>query len=463
MLKKLRIKFIALNMVTVAAVLCVVFGTVCVINYQMALRDVQTQLTSQAEKAFSDPATFIAGTNYTDSFGTPGRDGFGGGFEGGMGGGMRHEIGGPDNSSSYYPIAVYVVVNGSGLATSSDGTGLSLVTSVSNATVSDDVLNELAAKVVDAEDGFATYRSLGLYSMRKTFDNVTVVALADISTTSSWKTLALVLALVGLATMVVFLIISLFFSRWALKPVQEAWDRERRFVADVSHDLKTPITVILANNSILRESPDATVCEMSQWVESTQTEALEMQSMVNDMLEVTRFDAAEGGKTAVGTRAATAVDIDFSKTVQAQALMFESVAYDKGLTLESDIAPGLAVHGEPQAITRLVSSLIDNACKYTPEGGTITVTLAAASDGRHAIYRVNNTGNVISPEDLPHLFDRFYRTDAARTQGTGTSAPAGHGLGLSIAKSIAESHGGTLVAESDTVHGTTFTARLPVI
>ena len=139
------------------------------------------------------------------------------------------------------------------------------------------------------------------------------------------------------------------------------------------------------------------------------------------------------------------------------------MAFERGIALDADVAPGLTVRGEAQAVTRLVSSLIDNACKYTPAGGRITVSLKESSDGKSAVYAVNNTGAVIAPEDLPHLFDRFYRTDAARTASAdGTSAPTGHGLGLAIAHSIAESHGGSLTVESDAAHGTTFTARLPL-
>ena len=124
---------------------------------------------------------------------------------------------------------------------------------------------------------------------------------------------------------------------------------------------------------------------------------------------------------------------------------------------------GISVRGEAPAITRLVSSLIDNACKYTPAGERITVTLAKSADGRSAVYAVNNTGSVIAAEDLPHIFDRFYRTDAARTASAGSEAgTTGHGLGLAIAHAIAEAHGGSLTAASDATRGTTFTATLPL-
>ena len=450
MLKRLRTKFILLNMVTVAVVLVAVFGTVCYLDWRNSRMDVERQLTAQAEHAQQFVGRLPGGAlGYYDPYGNAGRpDGRGG-----------REIGGPDGDSPAFPVAVYVL---SGTDGSYTGDNLILVEMLSSALVSDDIADELAGLAATMQDGFTRLEDLDLYCARSSFDGVVTIALAETSTTDGWKSLAGTLALVGLGTLVVFLIISLFFSKWALRPVAEAWEKERRFVADVSHDLKTPLTVILANNSILRKNPEASITEMSQWVESTQTEALEMQSMVSDMLELARLDAADGGQAkAVGTSAQA--DLDLSGIAEAQALMFESVAYERGITLESAIESGIMVRGEASAITRLVSSLIDNACKYTPAGERITVTLAKSSDERSAIYTVNNTGSVIASEDLPHIFDRFYRTDAARTASAGSeTGTTGHGLGLAIAHAIAETHGGTLTAASDTTRGTTFTAVLPL-
>ena len=449
MLKKLRLKFILLNMVTVTVVLTAVFGTVCYLDWSGARRDVVEQLTAQAERAQQFVGLLPGGSyGYYDPFGGSGR-------------GPRGREIGPDGDSPSFPVAVYILSATDGTYSSDN---LIMVEMLSSAMVSEDITDELAQVVATMEDGFARLDGMDLYCARTSFDGVVTVALAETSTTDGWKDLAWIFALVGLGTLAVFLIISLFFSRWALKPVAEAWDREHRFVADVSHDLKTPLAVILANNAILRDNPDATVTEMGQWVESTETEALEMNTLVNDMLELARFDAADAGQAQVGAKAANATALDFSTIVEEQALMFESVAYDRGVELASAVEPGCSVLGQAQAVSRLVSSLIDNACKYTPAGGRITVTLAKAPDGKSCAFAVNNTGAVISPEDLPHLFDRFYRTDAARTAGDGGDGTAtGHGLGLAIAKGIAESHGGTLAAESDAVHGTTFTARLPLL
>ena len=136
-------------------------------------------------------------------------------------------------------------------------------------------------------------------------------------------------------------------------------------------------------------------------------------------------------------------------------LQFESVAFERGVKLESQVEPGIELRGNEQRLRRLAGTLIDNACKYVDDGGAVDVLLLRS--GKQAKLAVRNTGAPISPEDLPHVFDRFYRADKARTGGAG-----GHGLGLAIARAIAEEHGGTLTVASTQAEGTVFTATLPL-
>ncbi len=449
MLKKLRFKFILLNMASVVTVLLVLFVTVCVMDYRVSLNEVKDQLAAQAEAGYTSVSVTLQGilglddtSKFLDEFLDDTTE---------NGTDKAPQIGGPNNTSPDFPVAVYMLL--------SDGetASLSLLSSVSNAAVSTDAMAELFDSLTTSEDGFYTYRSQSLYCYQETYNNVTIIALADMSAASGWQSLAKILALVGLGTIAVFFIISLFFSKWALKPVDEAWTKERRFVADVSHDLKTPLTVILANNAILRDNPDASITEMGQWIESTEAEALEMQSLVTDMLEISRLDANEEER-----QAPLAEDVDFSGIVEAQALMFESVAFEHEVMLDSSVEPGITVHGQTQGLNRLASTLIDNACKYTPAGGTITVTLVRDASAKHAVFTVNNTGSVIAAEDIDHVFDRFYRADTSRTASANGEGSSGHGLGLAIASAIAQAHNGTLTVESDAEHGTTFTATLPV-
>ena len=230
-------------------------------------------------------------------------------------------------------------------------------------------------------------------------------------------------------------------------PVARAWDQQQRFVADASHELKTPLTVILANTSILRAHPERSVTSQSQWIESTQSEAERMQELVRDMLDLARPEHAETVREHAR--------VDLTDLVEGGLLQFESVAFERNVSLASDIDRDVSVTGDAARLRRLVTTLLDNACKYVEKGGRIAVTLRQTA--RRIELHVHNTGTVIAEEDLPHVFDRFYRADKARTRSEGS-----YGLGLAIAREIAEEHGGSIAAASDETNGTTFTVALPL-
>ncbi len=236
-------------------------------------------------------------------------------------------------------------------------------------------------------------------------------------------------------------------SRWVVKPVERAWNQQRQFIADASHELKTPLSVIRANDSLIMADPTATVASQMQWIESTETEATIMQDLVNDMLFLAKSENTQN-------EVVKSV-VDFSTVVQGVELQFESVAFERGVVIESFIADGLQVMGEEKSLNRLVGTLMDNACKYAQDGGKVVVRLSRVS--AHCVLAVTNSGEPIPAEDLPHVFDRFYRSDKARTREQG-----GFGLGLAIAKSIVEEHKGNIEVTSSQGEGTTFAVTLPL-
>lgn len=441
MLKRLRIKFIALNMATVAAVLTVVFSVICVISYQQSFQSVQAALSSavvHADSSFprgqlGEPASPDSPPAASpDAVAPPAQPPEIGGQQGGAG--------------QSIPVAVYCLHGNAFAATA---------VSLSTATLSDVALAQASNELAALPDGMGKLDDLGLYYDMRSVGSISYVAFADVSATSQWQSLALTLAGVELATLGAFFVISLFFSRWALRPVAHAWNQQRRFVADASHDLKTPLTVILANTSILLEHPERSVASQSQWVESTRSVAEHMQELVEDLLLLAQLDEQAASSAQPATSANAAPErIDLSDLVEGELLEFESVAYERGISLTQDLALELVVQGNTARLRRMCATLIDNACKYTDGNGSVSVSLRAY--GKQAELTVHNTGAVISPDDLPHVFDRFYRADKAR------SSENGHGLGLAIARAIAEEHGGTLTAASSEQAGTTFTATLPL-
>ncbi len=423
MLKKLRVKLVSLIMGVVTLILAVVFTAICLLDYQQDIADVESALQSSLVHA--------------DGFA---RDHYG--FEGAEPRAMPPEIGGRRDKGPLIPVAVYAVLP--------DETAEAVPTRMT-ASLSEETLSQAVRETTDQPDGFGHLSALGLYFEKRTAGDVSFIAFADGSAANGWRQLALMLAGAALLLLGAVFVVSLLFSRWALRPVEEAWQRQRQFVSDASHDLRTPITVILANNSILLDHQDQSVESQRQWVQSTQHEALQMQGLVEDLLLLAKMDeSAASGQDGAG---ALAEDVDLSTLVEGELLQFESIAFDRGVGIEESVEEGILVKGDRARLARLVSTLVDNACKYAEPSSSIAVSLAAK--GRTAQLAVRNDGQ-IAQEDLPHLFDRFYRADKARTGSEG-----GHGLGLAIAQAIAREHGGSIEVASSADAGTTFTVQLP--
>ena len=248
----------------------------------------------------------------------------------------------------------------------------------------------------------------------------------------------------------VLLGISWKLADWALAPVQRAWDQQRRFVSDASHELKTPLAVILANTQILQRDK-ALPADTRRWVDSTAEEAGHMKTLVNDLLQLARADESVAGTADILKR----TDVDLSEIVSSAALEFDAVAFERGTSVEDSVTEGVHVQGDADWLRRMVRILIDNAVKYAAVGTTVKVTLEQRSKGCR--LTVNNQGPTIPAEDLPHVFERFYRSDKARTRDGGAG---GFGLGLAIAKSTVDAHGGSIQCTSDEKSGTTFTVTL---
>ena len=496
MLKKLRIKFIALNMATVAVVLTVIFAAICVVNHRQSVATVDGALnqaiaqavehqsrqmgkdalgegqpdgeqpapadggsdgssSSDGQKASAQVAGQVAGFAEADA--AVGRENA---AVEALAGSADQELAVADSSDVAAPPTIGGRERDGGqvipmalFSVSVDG-AMSALGRYNTASISQDVLEQAGQQLAGADEGFGSLSDLGLFYVKRQAGGVMYLAFADMGSASGWRSLAATLAVVEVAALAVFFVISLFFSRWALRPVARAWTQQRRFVADASHDLKTPLTVILANTSIALEHPERSVASQSQWLESTQHEAEAMQSLVGDLLALAKMDEEEAAAQSGAARPAFE-EVDLSDVLEGEVLQFESVAFERGVKLESQVEPGIELRGNEQRLRRLAGTLIDNACKYVDDGGAVNVSLSRA--GKQAKLEVRNTGAPISPEDLPHVFDRFYRADKARTGGAG-----GHGLGLAIARAIAEEHGGTLTASSTQAEGTVFAATLPL-
>ena len=249
--------------------------------------------------------------------------------------------------------------------------------------------------------------------------------------------------LIGLAAFAALFGFSYLLSGLITRPVEKAWQEQQRFLSDASHELKTPLTVILSSADLLAQSAEG---QEQGYVDNIRSESRRMKKLVESMLTLARAD--DGGHKLVFA------PLDWSDVVTDTALLFEPVAFEAGRELLYSIDEGLRVSGDADKLRQLVGILLDNAIKYAPEHTPIRLTLAA--EEKNARLTVENGGQPIPPEVVAHLFDRFYRADSAR------SGPEGFGLGLSIAQSIAREHQGAIRCESDS-RSTRFIVTLPLL
>ena len=241
--------------------------------------------------------------------------------------------------------------------------------------------------------------------------------------------LLLTSSLAGLGTFLVTGFGAAWLIRRMTRPVQEAFDKQKQFVWDASHELKTPLAVISANAEAL-----AGEIGESRWLDYIRSEVQRTDLLVKNLLTLAQMS---GEQTKRLHR-----PFDLSSAVLSVALPFESAAFEAGKTLDIQVEEGLSYTGDEEMIKQLAVLLLGNALKYSNDGGKITLTLERKDDKR--VLRVHNTGEGISKEDLPRVFERFYRADRSRNREV-----TGHGVGLAIAKTIVAAHRGKITVESE--------------
>ena len=271
------------------------------------------------------------------------------------------------------------------------------------------------------------------------------IVFSDTTTESATlKNLYSICVLIFFVAMGVFLGISIFLSNWVIKPVATAWDQQRQFVADASHELKTPLSVIMANAELLANE-DTIPDDRRKFSRNILSMTYQMRTLVENLLEMARVDN--------GTLKMQFAALDFSELVRDAVLSFQLMYEEKGQTLQNAIPDGITLQGSERHLYQVLDVLLDNALKYSVAEGHTNVELKRI--GHSCLLTVSNTGEPISKEDLKNIFKRFYRADKAR------SLNGSYGLGLSIAESIVEAHKGKIWAASELGYNTFF-VQLPL-
>lgn len=266
----------------------------------------------------------------------------------------------------------------------------------------------------------------------KEFNLVLLDRSIELSTLSRLLFIFLIIAAIGL---LILFGISVALANWAVKPVELAWEKQKQFVADASHELKTPLAVISTNTDVILANPEGTVREQEKWLHYIKDETVRMSKLVSNLLFIAKSDA----KKIAPTMAA----LNLSDLVSSVCLVFEPVAFENGKLLESRIQDDICFRCDEDKMKQLLTILLDNAVIHSADRAQITVSLSQDVQEKIRIVVSNNAADI--PKDkLERLFDRFYRLDESRAKRTG-----GSGLGLNIARTIAQFHGGTIVANSE--------------
>ncbi|MFB9325591.1 sensor histidine kinase [Paenibacillus aurantiacus] len=427
MFNQLRNRFLLMNMIIITFIMFVAFATIYTITYRNVQNDIRMDLHRLADttRKMDGPGQGPAAGQNQGQGGPPKQAGSfqGGDFQGNQG-----------------PRFVAFEVK-----TDANWT----ITQTSSRFELDDSMYAEAVKHASAssddEGQFTIDGTRWAYSVMATPTGYSIFCMDVTPQQNILTNLTYTFSAVALVMLGVIYIASRYFAGRSIAPVKEAFEKQKRFIADASHELKTPLAVINTNADVLLANGEDTITDQAKWLHHIKSETERMKTLTNDLLYLTQMDDARASMIHV--------PFDLSDAVDGIILTMEAVIYEKELTLDYDIEPGLTMTGSSEQMKQVVMILLDNALKYTNPHGSIKLTLKRHHS--HIQLSVSNTGPGIAAEHLDRIFDRFYRADASRSRQHG-----GYGLGLAIAKSIVEQHRGKIMAKSVPDELTTFTVHL---
>lgn len=293
-------------------------------------------------------------------------------------------------------------------------------------------LTELAELVSEKSSTVGVIPEYNLRYMKNSHGSTQRIVFADISSEKVMlRGLVRNLLIIGSVAYVIFFIISLQLAKWVTKPVEKTWNEQKQFIADASHELKTPLTVIMTNAEMLTDR-SYTETERDGFTKNILSTSKRMRGLVESLLQLARLD---NNRAPLKNEA-----LDLSRLVNDSLLPFEPLFYENGLCLSSEISEGVNAEGDKDKLRQVVNILLDNALKYSERGSSVSVRLKTQSC--HCILSVTSKGTNLTEADCKNIFRRFYRVDESRNDGHS------YGLGLPIAEGIITEHHGRIWAES---------------
>ena len=396
MIKKLRTKFILLSMTAFFLVLVVIITGINIVNWNAVVHEADELLSVLSENKGAFP----------------------------MGpGGMGHRL--PPGMSPEIPYESRY------FSVTLDGNTGSVIQAETSRIVSVDTTQAIEyAKSVLSKGNHRGFADRFRFSIRteNSFIRITFLDCGrKLDAFQNFLLSSIRISLIG--CLVVFALIA-FFSNRIIRPISESYEKQKRFITDAGHEIKTPLTIINADADVL-----AMELGENEWLEDIQKQAKRLTALTNDLVMLSRMEEAENTMQMI--------EFPFSDVVSEAAASFQALAQTQEKVFQCQIQPMLTLWGNEKAIGQLVSILLDNALKYSPIHGTISLTVEKQNRMlRLSVY--NTTTNEITKDTLPLLFDRFYRTDPSRNSQTG-----GYGIGLSVAKAIVTAHNGKIHASTE--------------
>lgn len=396
MFKRSKIKIVA---AITAIMALLMFGTLCVIyisSYGEMSRENKEMLKAHAQ-AYAPPSGELALPPSTPELDSP-----------------RPDERPPFDSSPHFKLSTFYTV-----ALTADGKTLDIQNDQPTL-YTNEYLEALAKQISDGSRDYGKKGNLSFYSEDRGVFKVIVFMDNTLINDSSMTLFRYTLIFGGVAMLILFLL-SVFLADRIVKPLEKSYKKQKQFVSDAGHELKTPLSVITLNAELLQRELGE-----NAWLANIRHESERMNILVADLLDLAKAEAVKPHRERV----------DLSRLVLSEALPFESVAFENSMSLSLDISENIFINADPEQLRQVVSVLTDNAVRHGTEGD---IHISLSREHRSAVLRVVNHGNEIPREERELLFERFYRIDRARN-----GSDRHYGLGLSIAKAITDSHGGSI-------------------
>lgn len=418
MINKLRIKFIVLSMVSLVIVLAAIIIGINLVSYRKVVEEADEILEILGENHGSFP---MSDENWIEK---------------------RSNLISPEipYESRYFSVLI-------------DSSGdVDLVNIGNIAAVDSDTAVEYARRVLDNED-WSGFRAIlerkgerGFFKdyryLQKDSEGETLLIFLDcwrsLHTFRSFRLTSCVVSLLGL--LAVFVLMALI-SGWMIGPVSESYEKQKRFITDAGHEIKTPLAIINADADVLGMDIGE-----NEWLQDIQKQSSRLAELTESLISLARMEE--------NSKQFQMEDFLLSDVAAETAQSFQALAKSQGKTFTSQIQPLLSLRGDERSLRQLITILLDNALKYSGEAGEISLSLG--KQGRTVRLRVYNTAESVQQENIRHMFDRFYRADSSRNSNTG-----GYGIGLSIAKAIVDAHKGKIAASTEDGHSMLVTVSLP--